>query len=395
MERGTRVGSCEQSVIPVWAGHIVRDRRVDRHVMITATRVVSTTLGRILTHLQFASMRSKVVRDAPRGFANARAVILGGTNHVIPVIDISDAFEGRNLDLIAADVTEACSSIGFFQITGFPIATKMFSDAHEAYREFFARDKQYKSQYVLPGSQYQGYKSYGGSLREGFQVGSIETAADARALGIDDAFSSLMHDIKWPDIAGFRSTVKALFSAELEVANLMMSLFARGMGLAPEHFASSYIPDGSNFGAQYYRGRASGDVEASEDALALREHSDTGGITILHQRGDYEGLQIRLVTGDLVSVPVRSDALVVNVGDLLTRWTNGRLRSTPHCVSMPAFGQSRQSIALFHQPAINAEIKPTPELVGAGVALFEPATLNDLLASRRVYEDSLNGATAS
>lgn len=297
---------------------------------------------------------------------------------MVPVIDIDGAYTGINIQQLSDAVTKACAEVGFFQITGFRIDLGLFDKVYETFGEFFLTPRDNKLSFKTPSNHLRGYSSYSSSdsaYQECFQTNAIEKMQDALSLGLDPHLSEAFEDIRWPGISGMRESAMALFKAEREVADLIMTLFARGLGLAPDHFAGRFTPDGSSFACRNYVGTL-----PIGDEVVLPEHTDSGGITLLHQRGNYDGLQIRQFDGSMARVPVRPDALVVNIGDLLHRWTNGRLKATSHSVVSPWFeGQSRQSIAMFHAPAVSQEIRPEPELVGPEGSMFEPIQLYDLM----------------
>ena len=80
-------------------------------------------------------------------------------------------------------------------------------------------------------------------------------------------------------------------------------------------------------------------------------------------------------TGSWIDAPPMKDAFVVNVGDMLRRMSNGRLRSTPHRV-INATGRERYSVPFFFDPHVSTEIAPLP---GAGEPKFEPIHFGDFL----------------
>jgi len=87
-------------------------------------------------------------------------------------------------------------------------------------------------------------------------------------------------------------------------------------------------------------------------------HTDYGSLTILLPQAGSRGLEILGPDGAWIEVPPRPGAFIVNIGDLMARWTNDRWTSTLHRVVIPDDGgaQRRQSFAFFHQPNWDAEI---------------------------------------
>jgi isopenicillin N synthase-like dioxygenase len=100
-------------------------------------------------------------------------------------------------------------------------------------------------------------------------------------------------------------------------------------------------------------------------------HTDFGFITLLAQHG-VGGLQARHADGDFVDVPVIDDALAVNFGTLLQRWTGGRIKATEHRVL--SSGEERFSTPFFHEPSPDAVIAPLPI---PGAETFEPFVYGD------------------
>jgi isopenicillin N synthase-like dioxygenase len=86
-------------------------------------------------------------------------------------------------------------------------------------------------------------------------------------------------------------------------------------------------------------------------------HTDSGFLTLLAQDG-VAGLQARAGDGQWLDVPPRDDALVVNFGQVLERWSGGRIRATEHRVL--GAGEERHAIAFFYEARADAEIRPTP-----------------------------------
>jgi isopenicillin N synthase-like dioxygenase len=96
---------------------------------------------------------------------------------------------------------------------------------------------------------------------------------------------------------------------------------------------------------------------------------------MLHQRGDYDGLQLRRITGEILTIPIIDDALVVNVGDLMARWTNDAWLATPHRVIDGVPGQARTSIAMHYLPNVDAVIAPLPSCVTGDGPTYEPVSM--------------------
>jgi len=106
-------------------------------------------------------------------------------------------------------------------------------------------------------------------------------------------------------------------------------------------------------------------------------HTDWGGITLLAQ-DDIGGLEVQNAADEWVSAPPIADSFVVNLGDLMSRWTNGVYRSNMHRVLNSDRARDRYSIPFFHSPRFDAVIEPVPTCVNdQQPPKFEPCTTSE------------------
>ncbi|MET9327651.1 2-oxoglutarate and iron-dependent oxygenase domain-containing protein [Tsukamurella sp. NPDC003166] len=286
----------------------------------------------------------------------------------IPVVDLSSAIDGTDPDAVAREVHQAISTGGFCQVIGHGIRPELIDAYYAHMDELFARPQAQKDAWKSPsGDLMRGYSRStkgieDGAVMESWETASIESPDEAVRVGVDPAYADYFNTFPWPEIPGFRDSVNELFEATKQLGDLMMSLFARSLDLDPTYFAQFFQNDASNFACKYY----SASDQLPVQRVLLPEHGDSGVLTLLHQRGSYDGLQVLQLDGRRVTVPVRDDAYVVNVGQLMTRWTNGLFPATPHrVVTPPETDHSRKSIVLFYLPAIDTSIAPLPSCVGA------------------------------
>ena len=110
-------------------------------------------------------------------------------------------------------------------------------------------------------------------------------------------------------------------------------------------------------------------------------HTDFGSLTILYQGGGHNGLEVLDVDRRWVAIPAMPDTFVVNLGDLMARWTNDRWVATPHRVVNPpreVAAQSRVSIPFFQHPHPDARIECIPTCVSAEQPCrYEPIRAGD------------------
>ena len=120
---------------------------------------------------------------------------------------------------------------------------------------------------------------------------------------------------------------------------------------------------------------------APEDLFGIHPHTDCGFLTIPAQ-DDVGGLQVRTVAGDWIDVPYRPECFVLNIGDILARWTSGRFNSTPHRVINKSDQRSRYSIGMFFDPNLETVVEPLPQFAESGAAVAEPIRYGDYFAMR-------------
>ena len=119
--------------------------------------------------------------------------------------------------------------------------------------------------------------------------------------------------------------------------------------------------------------------------LRASTHTDYGSLTILRLGGQHSGgLQVMGAGGEWIGVDTQgADAFVINLGDLMARWTNDRWLSTPHRVVNPPDAEAarsrRQSVAYFCNINMDTQVMCIPTCEGADGAKYEPITAGEHL----------------
>ena len=146
----------------------------------------------------------------------------------------------------------------------------------------------------------------------------------------------------------------------------------------PDYFVRRFDKTVSRASIIYYPPQ---DAELGKQQFGVAPHTDYGCLTLLHQDMT-GGLQVRNSRGEWVTALPIEGTLVVNVGDLLARWSNDRFRSNPHRV-VNRSGVARYSMAMFIDPNFDTPIIP---IVEGDKPKYEPTTCGDYILSR--YDDS-------
>lgn len=279
------------------------------------------------------------------------------------MIDL-DGFVGGAPDhraAIADSVDEACREIGFFSVVGHGVADPIVERAHRAAWDFFGRPLADRMTAVSPepNGPY-GYspfsaealsRSLGGAaapdLKETYNVGPVGGPPRRLADMVDEDERALWGPTPWPaTMPELRDALTEYYEAMAQLAATIMDACALSLGLGAGGFERFIDQHASALRLAHYPAL---DSTPAPDRLRAGAHSDYGTLTIL--RLDAEpGLQAESSPGEWADVDAPDGALVINLGDLLQRWSNDRWRSTMHRVVVPAgrHGERRLTMPFFH-----------------------------------------------
>ncbi len=275
----------------------------------------------------------------------------------IPVIDISPLVDGNaaQLERTVAALDRACSDVGFIYIRNHGVSRDLVTRLAQQARLFFNRSMDEKMRIVLDqrmrGYLPLNYRSYEGEARagtshqEGFWIGHERPLSAALPLEGPN---------QWPEaVPDLKPTMLAYFSAVEELSQVLQRGFALALGLAPDFFQLLFRVPNSRLKLNHYPPQ---DAPEADNDIGVVPHSDSGGFTILWQ-DDNGGLEVQSKSGEWVGAPPIDDTFVINLGNIMQIWTNGRFSSTPHRVINRA-GRDRYSIPLFVNPDSSARIAP-------------------------------------
>jgi len=266
----------------------------------------------------------------------------------VPVIDIAPLCDGSGELAVAEALHRASHEIGFIYVSNHGIDTTFLADARETALSFFRRSAQDKQE-VSISAKHRGYLKIGAArmqddarpdLKESFVWGYED--ADGRTP--DD--HALRGANRWPSGMPEMRTAAMRFFTEAEgVAKHLLRGFAMGLGLDQQFFLRSSTQPMSRASFTYYPHQI---ASLGDRQCGVSPHTDFGVLTVLCQ-DDVGGLQVQDAGGNWVPAPPIPGTLVINVGDLLARWTNGHYRSTPHRVINES-GRERLSLVLAFDP---------------------------------------------
>lgn len=324
-----------------------------------------------------------------------------GTPFEIPTIDISPYRDGeRRSDPsaraeVASALDRACRDVGFVQIVGHGIDTHTIAGLADALDEFFALPLAVKKQYRRDPAANRGYsppKSESLSMSLGIPTaGQMNDFYEAYTVGTEAAeFMPLevpetsYAPNNWPDAApGFAPAIQAYFAAAQVLSRILMGAFTDALGLRPGYFENMIDHSIEALKMNNYA-LPEGDTEFTGDLTGMGAHTDFGILTILWA-DRVPGLQVLDREGHWHDVQPAEGALLINLGDAMSRWTNDRWMSTIHRVDPPVVdGQimRRRSAAFFFDGNHDAVIEALPGTLAEGETGYPPITIAENIAMK-------------
>lgn len=278
-------------------------------------------------------------------------------NLPLPIIDIG-AFsrDGRRRSATTEAVTDALTQSGFMYVTGHGIDAMLIERAFAVMRRFFGQAREFKARYA--------YRDIDANF--GYQRIETERLDPSNPPDLKESFTmrnALQHaeeTARWPE-GDFRDIALALYAAGLGAAYRIMEALAAGLDLPAEFFAQRHRGENVTLRFLHY---PAGLLPSSNAQLGAGAHTDYGSITLLFQ-DEIGGLELLGADGTWRPAPPVGGAAVINTGDLMERWTNGRFRSTVHRVRPIRGGRGRYSIALFVDPDAAVEVECFESCVSA------------------------------
>jgi isopenicillin N synthase-like dioxygenase len=291
----------------------------------------------------------------------------------IPVIDLSAAFTGglASRRAVAREIDATCREIGFFTITGHGVARATMDELRSKAHAFFALPVEEKRRAIhpVPGTP-RGYRAQGlealahanagttpPDLKEFYHFGRESWPNEPYYTGPEGRNYFIPN--LWPrKPAGFANAAAAYYAEMEKLAAFLMRLTALALDLDERFFDQKIDRHITAMRLNFYPEQTSAPKPGQ---LRAGAHTDYGAFTILNGENVPGGLEVLGKDGNWIAVGTNPETFVVNIGDLLMRWTNDRWVSNTHRVVNPpaslASRAKRLSIAFFQQPNYDALIK--------------------------------------
>ncbi len=314
------------------------------------------------------------------GFASAKDTDAS----TIPVIDVSGAISGNDIEGVANAIYKAATTHGFFYICEHGINQQLLEQAFAVSKAFFEQPEANKETIAVNTHQ-RGWMAQGMShlpgakthdLKEVFFWGTRTSPDDPDVL----AGKPLVAVNQWPNESFPRLQAELLpyYDAVCKVAACLMAAVAVSLDQTADFFSACYQRPLARGQLVYYPPSTA--VDESVGRFGVAPHTDFGVLTLLLQDNS-GGLQVKSKSGEWIEAPPIDGTLVCNIGDLLARWSNNRFSSTVHRV-VNRSKSARYSIPVFFDPNTDTIIDPIDLGVSIEESKFSPVKAGEHIASR-------------
>jgi isopenicillin N synthase-like dioxygenase len=275
----------------------------------------------------------------------------------LPVIDVAPLFQATECPQTAAALYRTATTSGFVYIRNHGIPDSVIQNARASALGFFAQPENVKSELTVSKHHHGWLPSGGAQMADDITTDRKESFiwGEENRLQPGPEEHVLRGPNQWPDqsIPDLRQHALQWFDCTQDLAQHLLRAFAFALGINTNFFVRHNNRPLSRASFVYYPPHASvGGVDLPPpNQFGVGPHTDFGVLTILCQ-DHVGGLEIENEQGNWHPAPPIADTLVVNVGDLLARWTNGVYKSARHRVTIP-YKSERLSLVLAYDP--NAE----------------------------------------
>ena len=304
----------------------------------------------------------------------------------IPSINLADFLSDdkcKKQNFIDA-IGHAYENIGFVALKGHFLDDKLVENLYSEIKNFFDLPTAIKEKYEIPGIGGQrGYVPFGkesakgkkeGDLKEFWHFGQYIDAASKYAEEYPD-------NVQVKELAKFNSVGKKTYEMLEKTAKFVLRSLALHLGLEEIYF-DNYIKNGNSILRPIHYPPIKTEPKGAERAAA---HGDINLITLL-MGAQGKGLQVKNHTGDWIDAMAEPDELMINVGDMLSRHSNNKLKSTIHRVVNPPkemWGNSRYSIPFFMHPVSDMKLDVLENCIDEkNPKQFDDITAGDFLDER-------------
>jgi isopenicillin N synthase-like dioxygenase len=307
----------------------------------------------------------------------------------IPSLDLAD-FTSENPDRkkkFVKELGEAYNNIGFVAIRNHYLTDELSEKLYTTIKKFYALPDEVKQQYEIPGLAGQrGYIGKGKEHAKGRNTGDLkEFYHVGQEVADDDPIKEEYPDNVWPkEVPEFKDIALEVYRRLEKTGVFMLRAIAVYLGL-PENYFDDKVRHGNSILRPIHYFPIEDPDSVPVDAVRAAEHGDINLITLL-MGASADGLQVLRRDGKWIPITALPEQLVVNVGDMLERLTNKKLKSTIHRVVNPPrhlMNTPRYSIPFFMHPRSEMSLAALPSCVDEQhPKLWDDITAGDFLNQR-------------
>ncbi|TDQ13750.1 isopenicillin N synthase-like dioxygenase [Algoriphagus boseongensis] len=310
----------------------------------------------------------------------------------IPSLDLADFTSGtpEQKKAFVKKLGEAYQNIGFVAIKNHGLNQDLQDRLYASIKAFFALPDDIKSKYEKPEIGYQrGYTGKGKEHAKGRNTGDLKefyhVGQELSLIPDSDPIKKEYPENLWPsEIPGFQNDAVEAYRTLEQAGKSMLKAIALHLEL-PEDYFEDKVAYGNSILRQIHYFPIENPDEVPADAVRAAEHGDINLITLL-MGASADGLQVLRKDGKWIPITALPDQLVVNVGDMLERLTNKKLKSTIHRVVNPPrelMHTSRYSIPFFMHPRSEMDLTCLESCIDENhPKQFKDATAGEFLEER-------------
>ena len=304
----------------------------------------------------------------------------------IPSVDLADFLSGdtSRKQKFIKEIGEAYEEIGFVALRGHFLTDAISKNLYKEVKAFFDLPEEVKESYEIDGIGGQrGYTSFGKESAKGKKVGDLKEFwhFGQEVVGNDKLKAEYPKNVEVSEIKNFNKAGMEAYKMLEKTAIHVLRALSLYIGLDELYF-DKYVINGNSILRPIYYPPIVGEPKGAVRAAA---HGDINLITIL-MGASAAGLEVQNKQGEWIGVTALPEQLVINVGDMLERLTNNKLRSTIHRVVNPPredWDKPRYSIPFFTHPISNMKLNCLPECINEErPKVYEDITAGEFLNER-------------
>ncbi len=306
--------------------------------------------------------------------------------NVIPSVNLQDFVSGDPVrkQKFIDEIGKAYEEIGFVALKGHFLDEKLVDDLYSEVKNFFSLPLETKQKYEIPGIGGQrGYVSFGKESAKGQKQGDLKEFWHFGQYVEDDPVRAEEYpeNVTVSELPKFNAVGKETYAMLEKTAKYVLRALALHLNLDETYF-DDYIHNGNSILRPIHYPPIK---DEPKEAVRAAAHGDINLITLL-MGAQGRGLQVQNHKGEWLDAIAEPDELMINVGDMLSRHTNNKLKSTIHRVVNPpkeSWGTSRYSIPFFMHPVSEMKLNVLESCIDEDhPKLYEDITAGEFLHER-------------